>query len=72
MKSTNNPSVTQAAKGIDSEEYDLVILGGGTGATIAAWTFATEGKRVAVIDRRYIGGSIRHPPVFRSQQQPKA
>ena len=42
---------------IDSEEYDLVILGGGTGSTVAAWTFAAEGKRVAVIDRKYIGGS---------------
>jgi len=39
------------------EEYDLVILGGGTGSTIAAWTFAGEGKKVAVIDRKYIGGS---------------
>ena len=34
-----------------------MILGGGTGSTIAAWTFAGEGKRVAVIDRKYIGGS---------------
>jgi len=34
-----------------------VILGGGTGSTVAAWTFAAEGKRVAVIDRKYIGGS---------------
>ena len=40
-----------------SEEYDLVILGGGTGSTIAAWTFAGEGKRVAVVDRKYVGGS---------------
>jgi pyruvate/2-oxoglutarate dehydrogenase complex dihydrolipoamide dehydrogenase (E3) component len=39
------------------EEFDLVILGGGTGATVAAWTFASEGRRVAVIDRKYIGGS---------------
>jgi pyruvate/2-oxoglutarate dehydrogenase complex dihydrolipoamide dehydrogenase (E3) component len=39
------------------EEFDLVILGGGTGSTIAAWTFAEEGKRVAIIDRKYIGGS---------------
>ncbi len=39
------------------EEFDLVILGGGTGSTIAAWTFAGEGKRVAVVDRKYIGGS---------------
>jgi len=30
----------------------LVILGGGTGGTIAAWTFAGQGKRVAVIERK--------------------
>ena len=24
------------------EEYDLVILGGGTGGTVAAWTFAAQ------------------------------
>jgi len=40
-----------------SENYDLVILGGGTGSTIAAWTFASQGQRVAVIERKYIGGS---------------
>ena len=39
------------------EEFDIVILGGGTGSTVAAWTFASEGKRVAVVDRKYIGGS---------------
>ncbi len=47
------PSVSKNAP----EEYDLVILGGGTGSTIAAWTFAEQGQRVAVIDRKYIGGS---------------
>ena len=41
----------------DLEEYDLVILGGGTGGTVAAWTFAAQGQRVAVVERRYIGGS---------------
>ena len=44
-------------KDTEPEEYDLVILGDGTGSTLAAWTFASEGKRVAVIDRKYIGGS---------------
>src|SRR6476646_6963000 len=39
------------------EEYDLVILGGGTGSTVAAWTFAASGQCVAVVERRYIGGS---------------
>ena len=39
------------------EVYDLVILGDGTGSTLAAWTFASKGQRVAVIERKYIGGS---------------
>src|SRR5215471_15512642 len=39
------------------EKYDLLILGGGTGGTLAAWTFASQGQRVAVVDRKYIGGS---------------
>jgi pyruvate/2-oxoglutarate dehydrogenase complex dihydrolipoamide dehydrogenase (E3) component len=43
--------------GTEPEEYDLVILGDGTGSTLAAWTFAGEGQRVAVIERKYIGGS---------------
>jgi pyruvate/2-oxoglutarate dehydrogenase complex dihydrolipoamide dehydrogenase (E3) component len=40
-----------------AQTYDLVILGGGTGSTVAAWTFASQGQRVAVIERKYIGGS---------------
>jgi pyruvate/2-oxoglutarate dehydrogenase complex dihydrolipoamide dehydrogenase (E3) component len=48
---------TQARKETQPEEFDLVILGGGTGSTVAAWTFAREGKRVAVVERKYIGGS---------------
>jgi pyruvate/2-oxoglutarate dehydrogenase complex dihydrolipoamide dehydrogenase (E3) component len=50
-------SITQARKYVEPEEYDIVILGGGTGSTIAAWTLAGQGQRVAVIDRKYIGGS---------------
>jgi pyruvate/2-oxoglutarate dehydrogenase complex dihydrolipoamide dehydrogenase (E3) component len=57
MTSTTATSSSRGPGRIDSEDYDLVILGGGTGATIAAWTFAAAGKRVAVIERKYIGGS---------------
>jgi pyruvate/2-oxoglutarate dehydrogenase complex dihydrolipoamide dehydrogenase (E3) component len=57
MSSTKDvPSSQPRGKG-GLEEYDLVIFGGGTGSTIAAWTFAGEGKSVALIDRKYIGGS---------------
>src|SRR5882672_1163868 len=54
MSTTQNTSSGQNDK---VEEYDLVILGGGTGGTVAAWTFASRGQRVAVIERKYIGGS---------------
>lgn len=57
MKSTSNSTHDQVLENTQPEEFDVVILGGGTGSTIAAWTFAGEGKRVAVVDRKYIGGS---------------
>jgi ribulose 1,5-bisphosphate synthetase/thiazole synthase len=52
MTSTLNTSSSQVLNNMQPEEFDLVILGGGTGSTIAAWTFAGEGKRVAVIDHK--------------------
>ena len=45
MSITRNTPSGQDAK---VEEYDLVILGGGTGGTVAAWAFANKGHRVAV------------------------
>jgi pyruvate/2-oxoglutarate dehydrogenase complex dihydrolipoamide dehydrogenase (E3) component len=57
MKGTKEISPAQVGKNMPPEEFDLVILGGGTGSTVAAWTLAGEGKRVAVVDRKYIGGS---------------
>ena len=57
MNNTKTTSSARVLKKIQPEDFDLVILGGGTGSTVAAWTFAAEGKRVAVIDRKYIGGS---------------
>src|SRR5438876_1140068 len=57
MKRTESISSAQVIKKTQPEEFDLVILGGGTGSTIAAWTFAGEGKDVAVVERKYIGGS---------------
>ncbi len=57
MTTTGSTSITRLMKDTQPEEFDLVILGGGTGSTVAAWTFAGEGKRVAIVDRKYIGGS---------------
>src|SRR3984957_9549139 len=57
MKNMESTSFARGLKKTQPEEYDLVILGGGTGSTIAARTFAGEGKHVAVVERKYIGGS---------------
>jgi pyruvate/2-oxoglutarate dehydrogenase complex dihydrolipoamide dehydrogenase (E3) component len=57
MNTVESVSSAQFLKKTDPEEYDLVILGGGTGSTVAAWTLAGQGQRVAVIDRKYVGGS---------------
>jgi pyruvate/2-oxoglutarate dehydrogenase complex dihydrolipoamide dehydrogenase (E3) component len=57
MKRTASTSSPRVLKKTQPEEFDLVILGGGTGSTIAAWTLAGEGKQVAVVEHKYIGGS---------------
>jgi pyruvate/2-oxoglutarate dehydrogenase complex dihydrolipoamide dehydrogenase (E3) component len=43
-----------------TEEYDLIVLGSGTGSKVAAWTTAGQGNRVALIERKYIGGSCHN------------
>jgi len=57
MNSTKRTSSGHRSEESQLEDFDLVILCGGTGSTIAAWTFAGEGIRVAVIEHKYIGGS---------------
>jgi len=41
----------------DTEDYDLVVLGSGEAGKYLAWTLASQGKRTAVIERTYVGGS---------------
>jgi glycerol-3-phosphate dehydrogenase len=45
MKRTESTSSAQVLKKTRPEEFDLVILGGGTGSTIAAWTAGRECDR---------------------------
>jgi pyruvate/2-oxoglutarate dehydrogenase complex dihydrolipoamide dehydrogenase (E3) component len=39
------------------EEYDVIILGSGAPGKLLAWALASQGRRTAVIERRYVGGS---------------
>jgi pyruvate/2-oxoglutarate dehydrogenase complex dihydrolipoamide dehydrogenase (E3) component len=41
----------------EPEQYDALILGSGEGGKFLAWHFARSGQRVAVVERRLIGGS---------------
>jgi pyruvate/2-oxoglutarate dehydrogenase complex dihydrolipoamide dehydrogenase (E3) component len=40
-----------------SEVFDVVILGSGQGGKHLAWHLGRSGKRVAVVERRWVGGS---------------
>jgi pyruvate/2-oxoglutarate dehydrogenase complex dihydrolipoamide dehydrogenase (E3) component len=40
-----------------AEKYDVLVFGGGTAGKVMAWTMAKEGRRTAVVDRKYVGGA---------------
>ena len=40
-----------------TEQVDILILGSGQGGKLLAWDMARSGRRTAVIERRWIGGS---------------
>jgi pyruvate/2-oxoglutarate dehydrogenase complex dihydrolipoamide dehydrogenase (E3) component len=40
-----------------TEEYDVAVLGSGAAGKLLAWTLASRGRRTAVVERRYVGGS---------------
>jgi pyruvate/2-oxoglutarate dehydrogenase complex dihydrolipoamide dehydrogenase (E3) component len=39
------------------ERFDILILGSGQGGKLLAWTLARSGRKVATIERRWVGGS---------------
>src|ERR1700737_3577089 len=40
-----------------AEHFDTVILGSGQGGKLLAWHLGRSGKKVAVVERRWVGGS---------------
>src|SRR6201996_6714322 len=40
-----------------AESFDAVILGSGQGGKQLAWHLGRSGKKVAVVERRWVGGS---------------
>jgi pyruvate/2-oxoglutarate dehydrogenase complex dihydrolipoamide dehydrogenase (E3) component len=39
------------------ERFEVLVLGSGTGGKLVAWHMAQSGRRTAVVERRWIGGS---------------
>jgi pyruvate/2-oxoglutarate dehydrogenase complex dihydrolipoamide dehydrogenase (E3) component len=60
MDSKEGISSEESSNGVDLQDYDLVVLGSGTGSKVAAWTIAEQGKRIVLIERKYIGGSCHN------------
>jgi len=42
---------------MDTERFEALVFGNGTGGKLLAWHLARSGKRTAVVERRWIGGS---------------
>ena len=40
-----------------TDSYEDLVLGSGAGGKLLSWHLARSGRRVAVVERRYIGGS---------------
>ncbi len=41
----------------DVDKYEILVLGSGEAGKYLAWTMAKEGRRTALVERRWLGGS---------------
>src|SRR5437660_1063067 len=41
----------------EPERYEVLVLGSGAGGKLLAWHMAQLGRRTAVVERKYVGGS---------------
>jgi pyruvate/2-oxoglutarate dehydrogenase complex dihydrolipoamide dehydrogenase (E3) component len=41
----------------DAEKYEVLVLGSGEAGKWTAWTLADEGRRTAMVERKWLGGS---------------
>jgi pyruvate/2-oxoglutarate dehydrogenase complex dihydrolipoamide dehydrogenase (E3) component len=45
------------SEGSPVEKFDVLVLGSGEAGKYLSWSLGAEGKRVALVERRYVGGS---------------
>src|SRR5947209_19258971 len=41
----------------EAQSYEALVLGSGAGGKLLAWHLAASGRRTAVVERKWIGGS---------------
>ena len=51
------PSFYGGCSCLNPNNIDVLILGSGGGGKLTAWHMARSGRRIAVVERRWIGGS---------------
>jgi choline dehydrogenase-like flavoprotein len=49
------------------EKFDALVLGSGEAGKYLSWSLGAEGKRVALVERRYVGGRAPISPVCRAR-----
>lgn len=52
-----------------AQKYDFLVLGSGTAGKLMAWTMAKEGRRTAVVERKYVGDSSRNVACLLSNRE---
>ncbi|GJE43718.1 FAD-dependent oxidoreductase [Methylobacterium soli] len=55
--SEEQPGSAEARAATPPEHFDVLILGSGQGGKLLAWHLGHAGRRVAVVERRWVGGS---------------
>jgi pyruvate/2-oxoglutarate dehydrogenase complex dihydrolipoamide dehydrogenase (E3) component len=51
-----------------SERFDVLVLGSGTGGKLIAWHMARLGQRTAVVERQWIGGGMSEHRLYAKQE----
>src|SRR6476646_1822034 len=51
------------------ERFEVLVLGSGTGGKLVAWHMAKAGRRTAVAERRWIGGSCSNVACMPSKNE---
>ena len=52
-----------------TDSYQDLVLGSGAGGKLLSWHLACSGRRVAVVERRYIGGSCPNTKCLPSKNE---